>query len=130
MKKLAPYCVIAAGSVIGSLLRWGAGTAFSAWLGPGFPWGTLFVNITGSLAIGWFAALAAARANGPARPLARLFVMTGVCGGYTTFSAFTLETLRFLHAGAAGAALAYIGATMVISLAAVWLGEMLGARRG
>jgi CrcB protein len=114
---------VALGSVVGALLRTLAGASVEAWLGAGFPWGTLFVNITGSFAIGLCAA-----ATPPDRHALRLFVMAGVCGGYTTFSAFSLDTLQLLQSGAGALAAANIGLSIVTWLAAIWAGDALGRR--
>ena len=114
------YATIAAGSVLGSLLRWLVGVAAQALLGAAFPWGTLFVNVTGSFVIAFYAVRTGPQGASPARETMRQFVMTGLCGGYTTFSMFSLETLRFLHAGKIAAAAAYIGASLIMWLAAAW----------
>lgn len=114
---------IALGSVIGALLRALAGAGIETWAGAGFPWGTLFVNITGSFVIGFCAA-----AVPQDRHALRLFVMAGVCGGYTTFSAFSLETLRLLQHGEGLLAAANVGLSLLAWLAAVWAGDALGRR--
>jgi CrcB protein len=89
-------------------------------LGPGFPWGTLAVNVAGSLVMGVLAALLARSAE------ARLFLMTGALGGFTTFSAFSLDAVSLWERGDAGAAIAYAGASVAISLAALAAGLALG----
>jgi CrcB protein len=88
----------------------------------GFPLATLFVNITGSFMIGFYATLTGPDGRWFARVEHRQFAMTGVCGGYTTFSAFSLETVRLLQAGMTGTALANIAVSVVTWLVAVWLG--------
>jgi fluoride exporter len=115
---------IALGSMIGALLRALAGAGVEIWASAGFPWGTLFVNVTGSLLIGFCAAAIA-----PERHVLRLFVMAGICGGYTTFSAFSLETLRLLQHGAGMLAAVNIGVSLLAWLAAVWAGDALGRRQ-
>lgn len=126
------YAAVAVGSVIGGVLRHLASLLIEDRLGTGFPLalplGTLLVNVTGSFAIGFYAALAGP--DGPMRagPRQRQFVMAGICGGYTTFSMFSLETLRLAQSGALGAAAANIGLSVVTWLAAVWLGHTLAAR--
>lgn len=122
------YAAIAAGGVIGSVLRWLASLGLHAALGDGFPWGTLFVNVTGSFAIGFFAALTAPDGRLFASSRLRHFVMTGICGGYTTFSAFSLETVRLFQEGAVFAAMLNIAISMVTWLAAVWAGDALASR--
>jgi len=116
--------LIAAGGAAGTLLRYGAGVGMAQWLGSGFPYGTLFVNLLGCLALG--ALLEAA-------PDARLFDVelrlllgTGVLGGFTTYSAFNLETLRMLQQGQPARAGAYLLATLLGCLLAGWLGLVLG----
>ena len=101
MTRARLYLAVALGSAIGGSLRWLASELIHAWSGAGFPWGTLFVNVTGSLAIGFYAALAGPDGRLLAGARQRQFVMTGICGGYTTFSVFSLETLRLAQAGAA-----------------------------
>lgn len=118
--ELALYASVAAGSVIGSVLRWLVGLAL--------PWGALFVNLTGSFAIGLFAGMTAPGGRWFVGPRVRQFVMTGVCGGYTTFSMFSLETLRMLQQGKVLVALAYIALSLFAWLGAVWVGDALALR--
>jgi len=120
------YACVAAGAVLGSLARY-----IAALLIPvvsGFPWPTLFVNITGSFVIGFYATLSGPDGRLFASAQQRQFVMTGFCGGYTTFSAFSLESVRLLRTGEARTALLYIGISVVTWLVAVWLGHTLAAR--
>ena len=84
--------LVALGGALGSLARYGVGLAAARWLGLGFPWGTLTVNIIGGLAMG----LLAAR-TGPGDEALRLLLGVGLLGGFTTFSAFSLETVRLLE---------------------------------
>jgi CrcB protein len=118
--ELTLYASVAAGSVIGSVLRWLVGLAL--------PWGTLFVNLTGSFAIGLFAGITAPGGRWFVGPRVRQFVMTGVCGGYTTFSMFSLETLRMLQQGKVFAAAGYIALSLVAWLGSVWVGDALAIR--
>jgi CrcB protein len=120
------YAWVAAGSIAGGLSRYLVGIALDT--GPGLPWATLFINATGSLIIGFYATLTGPDGRVLARPEHRQFVMTGFCGGYTTFSAFSLETFRLFHAGAKYTALAYIGISVICWLASVWLGHMMAGR--
>ena len=122
------HAAVAAGSVIGTLLRWAVSIAGAAWLGEAFPWPTLFINVSGSLAIGFFARLTAPGGRVFAGSRLRHFVMTGILGGYTTFSLFSLETLRLALDGAIVAAIAYALGSLVGWLAAVWAGDALAAR--
>ena len=92
-------CAVAIGAAIGGVLRYVIGQIFLQRLGPGFPYGTLFINLTGSFAIGVIAQLALTRALGVS-PLVRILLATGVCGGYTTFSSFSLELFQLSETGA------------------------------
>jgi CrcB protein len=120
------YAWVALGSIAGGLSRYLVGLALDT--GPGFPWATLFINASGSLMIGFYATLTGPDGRLFARPEHRQFVMTGFCGGYTTFSTFSLETFRLFHAGMRYTALCYIGASIVCWLASVWLGHALAGR--
>ena len=120
------YAWVSFGSILGGLARYFVGLLLDT--GPGFPWATLFINATGSLIIGFYATLTGPDGRMLARPEHRQFVMTGFCGGYTTFSSFSLETVRLLRVGEARTALLYIGISVVTWLVAVWLGHVLAAR--
>ena len=108
---------VAIGAALGALLRWGCGLAFNA-LWAGFPLGTLVVNCVGGLAIGasmvWFLRTP--------DELLRLFVVTGVLGGFTTFSAFSAESLWLLQRGAFGLALSHTLAHVLGALAFTAIG--------
>ena len=112
------WMAVAAGGAVGSVARYGVGNLARTLL-PGWPWGTLTVNVIGSFAIGLLFAWFAAR---PASDAVRLGLMTGVLGGFTTFSAFSIETLELLRSGGATDALGYVAATLVLGLAACALG--------
>lgn len=122
------YACVAAGSAIGGCTRWLASEMLHGWLGVGFPWGTLFVNVTGSFLIGFYAALTGPDGRLLVGPVQRQFVMTGICGGYTTFSIFSLETLDLFKAGESGLAGLNIGVSAVAWVAAVWLGYAAASR--
>ena len=109
---------VAAGGAIGSALRFGVTLAMARVTGAGFPVGVLTVNVVGSFAIGVLAVLAVHRGIAPLNP----FLVTGILGGFTTFSTFSLEALTLYERGAHGAALSYVGLTLVLSLGAVALG--------
>jgi CrcB protein len=94
--------------------------------GPGFPYGTVLINIIGSFIIGWFAVFSAQGGRFVAPDNARAFVMAGLCGGFTTFSAFSLQTVELLRAGEATRALANVGASVALCLVATALGIKLG----
>jgi CrcB protein len=119
---MVPYLWVAGGSALGGMARYWCSIAVAARLGNEFPWGTLLINILGSFVIGLFAALP--EADGPP-PEIRLFVMVGLCGGYTTFSAFSLQTLGLLRTGHTAAALANIALSVILCLAAVALGTLV-----
>ena len=109
---------VAAGGAIGSGLRFGVTVGMARVAGPGFPLGVLTVNALGSFLIGVVAVLAFHRGFDHLSP----FLITGVLGGFTTFSTFSLEALTLVERGALGAALSYVGLTLLLSLGAVALG--------
>lgn len=111
------WLAVAAGGALGSLVRWQVG-AWTRMLWPAFPWGTLLVNVSGSFVIGCLAAYFTQR---PVDDWLRIGLMTGVLGGFTTFSAFSLDTLELWKAGALPA-LANVAANLVLGLAACALG--------
>jgi fluoride exporter len=119
------YVLIALGSALGGTVRYWASGAIANRIGQTFPWGTLVVNVTGSFIIGFFASITAPEGRWLVGPYARNFFMIGVCGGYTTFSSFSLQTLNlaqdeeWLYAGA-NAVL-----SLVLCLLSVWLGHAL-----
>ena len=124
------------GSALGGLARYWLGVAVAALAGPGFPWGTLLINVLGSFVIGLVGAatgengLLEAVPGAAGRLLAvvelRAFVMAGVCGGFTTFSSFSLQSLELLQAGRQGPAFAYMAASVGLCLLGVWAGWVLG----
>jgi CrcB protein len=118
--------VIAIGGVIGSLGRYGIALATASWGESGWPWETLIVNVVGSLAIGIVATVLAQRT---APEWVRPFVITGILGGFTTFSAFALQTGLLLDHGRALMALSYVLATLVLGLLAVRVGIALARGR-
>lgn len=96
------------------------------WAGPAFPYGTLLINIVGSLLIGLVYVLLVERL--PTGPLWRAGLMTGVLGGFTTFSAFSLESVALLEEHAYGKAALYVAASVILCLAATWLGILMARR--
>lgn len=122
---LKTYLAVMAGGALGTGLRMALAGWLTARCGETFPVGTLVVNVTGCFVIGAFAALTAPEGFLPAPLLVRQVVMIGVLGGYTTFSAFGLQTLDLLHAGAGLRAGLNAALSLVLCLAAVWLGHRL-----
>lgn len=121
------YGAVMAGGVLGSLLRWLVALAIPIVEG-GLPWATLLINVSGCLFIGFYAALTGPDGRLFVGPRMRQFVMTGICGGYTTFSSFSLETMRLALSGHEGLAALYVGLSLAGWLAAVWLGDALAGR--
>jgi CrcB protein len=130
MQLFNQYLVIALGGALGSVLRFWVGTGIDSALTKGvsiFPWGTILVNITGCLFIGFFATVTGTEGRWLVQPLFRLqFVMIGICGGYTTFSSFSLQTLNLWNDGQRWEALANVLISVVVCLFGVWLGATLG----
>lgn len=114
------------GGALGSIARYWMGLFVARHLGEAFPWGTLFINIIGSFIITFFGTLTLPQGPHPVSPELRLFVMVGFCGGYTTFSSFSLQTLDLLRGGEGIAALAYILASMVFCIVAAAVGYYVG----
>jgi len=115
---------VAAGGAIGSVLRYAVGFAFIQRFGPGFPWGTLFINVTGSLLIGIVAELTATRVFGIS-PLVRVLLAVGLLGGYTTFSTFALDALTLVAERAQVLAVAYALASVLLSILAAFAGVVI-----
>jgi CrcB protein len=114
------WLVVALGSAAGGVLRHAVTEATTRLVGPGFPWGTLLVNTSGSLAMGAAAALAVGA--GGWSPLTRHAVMTGVLGGFTTFSAFSMQTVGLAAQGEWTAAALNVTLSVVVCLAGCWAG--------
>jgi CrcB protein len=119
---------VALGAALGSVARYLCSLGAHHLLGAGFAWGTLAVNIAGSFLIGLCAVLVEPGGRFALGPAARQFLLTGFCGGFTTFSIFSLETLLFLRDGAHALAALNVTASVLLWLVAVWLGYRLGAR--
>ena len=118
------YLWIGLGSALGGMARYGCSGLAARYIGAAFPWGTLIVNVSGSLVIGFLASLAAADGRLLLSPDARAFLMIGLCGGFTTFSAFSIETLDLARDGDWLWAGANVVLSVVLCLLAVWLGYM------
>jgi len=121
------YLWVALGGALGSVARFGLDGLISARCGATFPWGTVTINVTGSLLIGVFAAYADPEGRGLISPGVRQFLMIGICGGYTTFSSFSLQTLRLAQDREWFYAGGYVLLSVVLCLVAVWLGYTVGA---
>lgn len=117
------FLLVFVGSGIGGMARHGVGLLALKWFGPGFPVGTLSINIFGSLAMGIVAEYWALKSGLP-QP-ARLFLTTGIMGGFTTFSAFSLETALLWERGQTLLAAVYVAASVVLSIAALFAGLWL-----
>ena len=116
-----PILLVFLGGGIGSALRLLVLHAARLWLPPSFPYGTLTVNVVGGLAAGMIASVLVGRGGGGADPMS-LFLITGVLGGFTTFSAFSLDAYLLWQRGDAAAALAYVLTSVLLSIAAVVAG--------
>jgi CrcB protein len=120
------YLLVFLGGGIGAMVRHGVNVAFGRWSGTSFPFHTLFENVSGSLLMGLLAGYFAFKAD--ASQALRLFLTTGVLGGYTTFSAFSLDTAFLWERHQQGRAVAYVGVSVVASLAGLALGLVLMRR--
>lgn len=123
---MATYFWVALGGAVGSMARYGLAAGVAALTGPQFPWGTLLINILGSFVIGWFGALTSDSGPLDVAPDIRIFVMVGICGGFTTFSSFSLQTLELLQSGELLRAGEYILGSVMLCLVFVWVGVLLG----
>lgn len=113
---MTSYLVVFLGAGIGGALRHGVNLAALRLVGGGFPWSTLAINAAGSLAMGLIAGWFAFRSGGSGQTL-RLFLTTGILGGFTTFSAFSLDTMLLWDRGEAGQAALYVTGSVLLSIA-------------
>jgi CrcB protein len=127
MAGLVTYLWIAAGSALGGVARYACSSLVASAFGETFPFGTLLVNVIGSFIIGFFATAAGPDGRMLVSPDARLFVTVGLCGGYTTFSAFSWQTLVLVQDGEVVRAGVNVGASVVLCLVSVWLGYIAAA---
>ena len=116
------YLWIAIGSALGGMARYGVSRAVALRYGETFPWGTLAVNIVGSIVIGFVAALAAPESRVMVSPNARQFIMVGLCGGFTTFSSFSLQTLELIR----NRDMAEAGGNILLSVSLCMIAVILG----
>ncbi|HYL58107.1 MAG TPA: fluoride efflux transporter CrcB [Candidatus Acidoferrales bacterium] len=121
------YILVAIGSALGGMGRYLVSGIVTTATGGTFPYGTMLVNITGCLVIGFFATLTGPDGRLLVGTPARQFVMVGLCGGYTTFSSFSLETLYLMRAGEFIPAATNALGSVVLCLVSVWLGYALAA---
>jgi len=124
---VATYLWIALGSALGGVARFGCSSLVANWFGQTFPWGTLLVNVLGSFVIGFFATLTGPDGRVLVPGYTRQFVMVGLCGGYTTFSSFSLQTLTLVQDGEIARAGLNVAGSVVLCLASVWLGYVAAA---
>jgi CrcB protein len=117
------YFWIGVGGAVGSIARAWLALAVARVTGPQFPWGTILINIIGSFVIGFFGSLTASGSRFAASANIRAFVMIGLCGGFTTFSSFSLQTLELLRDGSVTQALGNIGLSVALCLLAVAVGH-------
>ena len=111
------------GGFVGSMARYWLAGLVLPWTPPGFPWGTLLVNVSGSFLLGLV--IAAAMEREWLGPDLRVALAAGVCGGFTTMSSFSFEMLALLEQGSGGLAFGYAAATMALCLVATWAGIAL-----
>ena len=121
------YLWIAIGGALGSIARFWFSGFVAHRFGETFPFGTILVNVTGSFAIGFFATLTSPDGRILVSPSFRQFFMIGICGGYTTFSSFSLQTFSLAQDGEWLRAGANAGLSLVLCFLAVWLGHILAA---
>jgi len=123
----AIYFWISVGSALGGMARYWCSGVAARLFGETFPWGTLIINIVGSFVIGFFATLTGPDGRILVNSTVRQFVMVGICGGYTTFSSFSLQTLNLVNGGEWLSAAANICLSLTLCLAAVWIGHAVAA---
>ncbi|HEX9105580.1 MAG TPA: fluoride efflux transporter CrcB [Longimicrobiales bacterium] len=113
---------VAVGGALGAITRYALGGWIHAWAGAAFPWGTFFINASGSLLLGFLYVFLEGQ---PASAQWRAFLGIGFCGGFTTFSTFSYEAVRLLQSGQTGRAGVYVLGSVVVSLVAALLGFRL-----
>jgi CrcB protein len=122
------YLAVGCGAALGSLLRFLSAFVIISLLGQAFFLATGFVNVVGSFVITFFATVTGPHGRIVVGPASRQFVLAGICGGFTTFSAMSLDTFMMLLEGDALFAAAYLAAVIALSLLAAWIGYLVAAR--
>lgn len=122
MEGAAAYLWVALGGALGSMARYALGNAMTLAVGPEFPWGTLLINVLGSFVISFFGVLTGMEARLPLPAEARIFVTVGLCGGFTTFSSFSLQTVELAREGQPGRAALYVAASATLCIIACAIG--------
>ena len=127
------WAYVALGSALGGVTRWWLGGLIQNWAGPGFPAGTLLINISGSFLLGLLMSFSLETPE--ITPEVRLLLTTGFCGGYTTFSTFSYDAVRLVQEGEWSRAVGYAGLSLFVSLAACAVGigvgrSLIALRRG
>jgi fluoride exporter len=125
---LMRYFLVAVGGALGSVSRYWVDGLISEHFGREFPWGTVLINITGSFLIGLFFGVTGFEGRWLAHPNTRAFLMIGICGGYTTFSSFSLQTLTLAQNGQWLRAGMNVVLSVILCLIAVWLGYALAMK--
>jgi len=121
------YILVGLGGALGSVARYWCSGLVARLFGETFPWGTLIVNVLGSFIIGLVAALSAVEGRFLIPANARIFIMLGICGGYTTFSSFSLQTLNLMRDGEWVSSGANVMSSVALCMVAVWIGHMAGS---
>ena len=121
------YLVVAAGGALGTISRYFVSGMVANAFGETFPWGTLIINVTGSFIIGFFWTLTAPDGRLFVSGSTRQFVMTGFCGGFTTFSSFSLQTMNLLRDGEWLPAAGNVLGSVTLCMLGVWLGSLAAA---
>ena len=124
------YIWVAIGGALGTTGRYWLSGVVARTIGETFPWGTVIVNIVGSFVIGFFATLTGPDGRVYASSIVRQFVMLGICGGYTTFSSFSLQTLNLMNDGEWLRAGGNVVVSVVCCMVAVWIGHVLASGLG
>lgn len=124
------YLCVALGSALGGMARYGLSVLSVRLWGTGFPWGTIAINVVGSFIIAFYGTLSVAGGRLPASFEARVFVMVGLCGGFTTFSSFSLQTVELARGGAWWGAVGNVVLSVMACVLAALAGQVAAARLG